>query len=120
MSKKKKDKEKQVIAEVKQYVDNFGRSVKVYEPMDGSDYVVAGQAAIQMPEGFVNVEFRFPEGTTMEKAFDDFDRLAEKAKGELEQRRSKQQAMGQDSKIVIPGGRIPQLDLSKLRFDGKR
>ena len=64
------------IAEVKTFIDLEGRQVKQFAPIDGSAVINKGLATINTSQGPQPFEFNYPDGSTIEKCFEDFDKEA--------------------------------------------
>jgi hypothetical protein len=83
--------ERREIMEVKTFVDAAGREVKEFSQVFGKEKIVPfykGLAVmvvqarrpdgIPLPPREQRVEFPFPDGTTLKKAFEDYDAIAKK------------------------------------------
>ena len=72
------------IAEVKTFIDLEGRQIKQFSPIDGSAVINKGLATINTSQGPQPFEFNCPEGDSIEKCFENFDKEANIDDQELE------------------------------------
>jgi hypothetical protein len=106
------------IREVKRYMDPEGREVLEFVPVFGKTteaslvkgaVVLAlggiGPGGVQMPARHMRLEWSFPEGTSIKKAFETFD---EAAKAEVELFKKQQEAKAKSENIVRTGA-LPTL-----------
>jgi hypothetical protein len=112
------DKACHAIREVKKYMDPEGREVLEFVPVFGKNteaslvkgaVVLAlggiGPGGVQMPARHMRLEWSFPEGTSIKKAFETFD---EAAKAEVEVFKKQQEAKAKSENIVRAGA-LPTL-----------
>ncbi len=85
------------IAEVKTFIDLEGRQIKQFSPIDGSAVINKGLATINTSQGPQPFEFNYPDGYSIEKCFEDFDK---EANAQLEEYKS--QLVASQNEIVVP------------------
>ena len=119
MAKDKKKKDRG-ICEVKTFVDIENRRVQEFIPAsDEHKPFYRGLAMAMMklsdpriPPQQIPVEFEYPEGTTLEKAFEKYDKMTET---EIQRIQVEQQALARDrAKQVVPSSGV-----SIIGTDGK-
>ncbi len=98
------------IRKVERYVDPHGREIVVFTPVFGKEQdepLVRGTVVVQVglssPQGMnvppqnIRLEWSFPEGTGIKKAFEMFDELA---KAEVEKFKQEQMDKAREKKII--------------------
>jgi hypothetical protein len=85
------------IAEVKTFIDLEGRQIKQFAPIDGSSVINKGLATVNTAQGHQPFEFNYPDGYSVEKCFEEFDKEAAE---QLEVYKS--QIVAKQNEIVVP------------------
>ena len=106
------------ILELKMYFDREGRPVKEFTQVFGKEkkdpvYKGIGKIMVQasradgmpLPPRQEDIEFFFPEGTTLKKAFETFDEVSKKELGEFVKAMNEKAAANR----VVPASAMPSI-----------